>query len=207
MTVRARETAALREHARATPSALRLRSGLPFDDWLSVGRHISRISSASAWWLGDWIVYGRRSYRDRYAAALAATPLDYQTLRNYAWVAGRVEMSRRRDNLSFQHHAEVAALPEADQEIWLQRAERLHWSRSELRQQLAAKRRRERGASAANSSAVVRLNVPRLRERRWREAALVAHQGLSDWIAAAADDAARALLSAESSASGETDGR
>ena len=41
--------------------------------------------------------------------------LDYQTLRNYAWVARRFAMSRRRDTLSFGHHAEVPALPEPEQ--------------------------------------------------------------------------------------------
>jgi hypothetical protein len=37
--------------------------------------------------------------------------LDYQTVRNDSMVARGFEMSRRRDNLSFQHHAEVCALP------------------------------------------------------------------------------------------------
>ncbi len=32
-----------------------------------------------------------------------------------AWVARRFPVSRRRDTVSFQHHAEVAALPEPEQ--------------------------------------------------------------------------------------------
>ena len=40
----------------------------------------------------------------------------YQTARNAAWVCATFEPSRRRDNLTFKHHAEVASLPadEAD---------------------------------------------------------------------------------------------
>jgi hypothetical protein len=40
----------------------------------------------------------------------------YQTCRNAASIANAFELSRRRDNLSFKHHVEVAALPsdEAD---------------------------------------------------------------------------------------------
>jgi hypothetical protein len=38
----------------------------------------------------------------------------YQTCRDSAWVASRFELSRRKDNLTFNHHAEVAALPPAD---------------------------------------------------------------------------------------------
>jgi hypothetical protein len=44
---------------------------------------------------------------------IVATGLDYQTLRNYAAVARRFELSRRRDNLSFHHHAELCALSES----------------------------------------------------------------------------------------------
>ena len=35
----------------------------------------------------------------------------YQSCRDAAWVADKFEVSRRRDNLSFGHHKEVAALP------------------------------------------------------------------------------------------------
>jgi hypothetical protein len=192
---RRREAAIVRSHGRSTPTALNLRNGIPFDDWLDVGRRISLIASASGWWLGDWLVYGQRTYRERYRAALEATPLDYQTLRNYAWVARRFEQSRRRDGLSFQHHAEVASMAEADQDIWLQRAERLGWSRNELRRRLAAARRRELSAGA-EETIVVRMQVPALRERRWREAASAANLELGDWLASAADDAARAAFAA-----------
>ena len=49
--------------------------------------------------------------------------LDYQTLRNYAWVARRFPAGRRRAGVSFAHHAEVARLPEPEQDYWLRRAE------------------------------------------------------------------------------------
>ena len=194
---RPRDAAIVRSHGRSTPTALHLRNGIAFDEWLDVGRRISVIASASGWWLGDWLVYGQRSYRERYRAALEATPLDYQTLRNYAWVARRFERSRRRAGLSFQHHAEVAALDEADQDIWLQRAERLSWSRNELRRRLGAARRRELGAADEETIVVVRMQVPAPRERRWREAASAANQDLGDWLASAADDAVVAVLGPE----------
>ena len=188
---RRRDAAIVRSHGRSTPTALHLRTGIPFDDWLDVGRQISLIASATGWWLGDWLVYGQRTYRERYRAALDATSLDYQTLRNYAWVARRFEKSRRRDCLSFQHHAEVAAMAEPDQDIWLQRAERRGWSRNELRRQLGVARRRAL-ADGDEATIVVRVQVPAPRERRWREAASAANQDLGDWLASAADEAAQA---------------
>lgn len=58
--------------------------------------------------------YGRRC-----RGAIAVTGLDYQTLRNYAVVARRFDLSRRRDSLSCQHHAEVCALSDSEQDRWL----------------------------------------------------------------------------------------
>src|SRR4051794_11467426 len=120
---------------------MELRDGMRFDEWVAAGRRVARISSRSCWWLGDWLLFGQRTFPNRYRAACDATSLDYQTLRNYAWVAGHVDVSRRRYTLSFQHHAEVAALHGAAQDLWLQRAEAGGWSRNELRRRLAAERR------------------------------------------------------------------
>ena len=86
--------------------------------------------------------YGQDKFPDRYRRAMAGTALDYQTLRNYAWVARRFAPSRRRDNLSFQHHAAVAALSGPDQDIWLVRAAEFRWSLRQLRTQLQHARQR-----------------------------------------------------------------
>ncbi len=187
------QTMLLLEHARASRCALKLRDGIPYDAWLGVGRSIVQVRSTSAWWLGDWLVYGERVYRRRYRDAMRATPLDYQTLRNYAWVARQVEPSRRRDTLSFQHHAEVAALPAVEQDLLLGRAERHGWSRNELRRQLAT-RRHARGCLGPAGPVVLRIQVEPPREERWRQAARAAEQDLADWVAAAADEAAHAAL-------------
>lgn len=42
-------------------------------------------------------------------------------------------MSRRRDRLSFGHHAEVTALSEPEQDFWLRKAEKLTWTVKQLR--------------------------------------------------------------------------
>jgi hypothetical protein len=115
---------------------LQLPEQLPFERWLRVGRQLAGIHSSSAWYLGDWLVYGETAFSERYRKAIEQTSLDYQTLRNYAWVARRFSLSRRRDSLSFGHHAEVAALPEAEQDFWLRKADELNWSVKHLRQQV-----------------------------------------------------------------------
>jgi hypothetical protein len=109
---------------------------LPFEAWLGVGAQLSAVATSSAWCLGDWLIYGRAAYGSRYREAIGRTGLDYQTLRNYAWVAGRFELSRRRDTLSFGHHAELAALPGAEQDFWLRKAEEFGWSTTRLRHEV-----------------------------------------------------------------------
>jgi DNA-binding SARP family transcriptional activator len=111
---------------------------LPFETWKAIGPRIATYSTASAWWLGDWLAFGQMNYGRRYEDAVAATGLDDQTLRNYAVVARRFASSRRRDSLSFQHHAEVCALSDDDQELWLDIAATRGWSKRELRRHIRA---------------------------------------------------------------------
>jgi hypothetical protein len=169
-----------------TPSRLALDREMTFENWLGIGRRLSRITNASPWWLGDWLIYGRRAYGERYKAALDVTDLDYQTLRNYAWVARKFPVSRRRDRLSFQHHAEVASLPEPEQDLWLKRADAAQWSKSELRRRVAASRGRP---SCEPAPVTLRFDVAPERALRWQEAAAKAGQDLHEWIANAADAA------------------
>jgi hypothetical protein len=171
----------------ARRTTLRLPERLAFADWRRIGTQISLISNASSWWLGDWLIYGQERYPDRYRIAISETSLDYGTLRNYAWVARKFPMSRRRDTLSFQHHVEVASLAEADQDIWLERAVRFKWSKAELRKRLRA------GAKPQISSgnpAALSFNIGAEQRRRWQVAADAARCSLAEWVIQVADAAA-----------------
>lgn len=115
---------------------LQLPKRMSFDKWLTIGRQLAAVCSSSAWCLGDWLVYGEAVFNGRYRDAIEQTSLDYQTLRNYAWIARKFSLSRRRDKLSFGHHAEVAALSEPEQDFWLRKAEELAWSVKRLRREV-----------------------------------------------------------------------
>lgn len=117
-------------------TGLQLPRRLPFERWLNIGQELSAVCTSAAWCLGDWLVYGEQAFTGRYRQAIEQTSLDYQTLRNYAWVARRFDMSRRRDTLTFGHHAEVAALPEPEQDFWLRKAEEHRWPVKQLRRQV-----------------------------------------------------------------------
>ncbi|APU21378.1 LmbU family transcriptional regulator [Actinoalloteichus sp. GBA129-24] len=114
------------------------RARIAFDKWVGIGSYLSNAISASTWCLGDWLVYGEESFSGRYRDATEFTSLDYQTLRNHAWVARRFPISRRRETLSFTHHAEVASLSEPEQDFWLRKADECGWSAKRLRREVRA---------------------------------------------------------------------
>lgn len=177
-----------------TKVGLRFPANVSFDSWQRAGVKISGVVDSFAWCLGDWLVFGQRRYTDRYRQAVDAVGLDYQTLRNYASVARRVDLPRRRSTLSFQHHAEVAALPDEEQEDWLSRAEQGGWSRNQLRQHLQAARCGEQ--RGAMTEALPKLVVQAERITRWRQAAARSSSQLEHWVVTTLDEAAAQELDA-----------
>ena len=172
---------------RSSPQGLQLNARMPYEIWRALGARIAARSDATSWWLGDWVVFGEQHYGQRYRQAMQATGLDYQTLRNYAVVARRFKASRRRDNLSFQHHAEVCALSDQEQDQWLDLAAENHWSKRELRGRI---RSAKRALSGAEDQHALRLTVDLQREHRWREAAARCDCPFEDWMIRSLDAAA-----------------
>jgi hypothetical protein len=190
---------------------LQLPQQLPFERWIRVGSRLADIHSSSAWCLGDWLVYGEASYGRRYREAIKQTSLDYQTLRNYAWVARRFSMSRRQDKLSFGHHAEVAALPEPEQDFWLRKVQELGWSVKQLRQQVHTSRSEhsdpvgealpsdagpghgqgDQAIRKQRSTAQLSVHVTMEQLQSYEAAASTAEFALEEWAVLALDEAAR----------------
>ncbi|HEX6699486.1 MAG TPA: LmbU family transcriptional regulator [Gaiellaceae bacterium] len=184
----------------AVPNAvgMRFHPRLPFEDWHDLGQRLSTYASASQWWLGDWLAFGQEKYGRRYKMGVALTGLDYQTLRNYAMVCRRFPLSRRRDSVSFAHHAEVCALDDEEQDQWLERATAARWSRNELRRRL----RSSAGTSAnadddLDAALVLRLAVERDRQERWHEAAARCARDFDAWVVETLDREAEAQLTTD----------
>jgi hypothetical protein len=181
---------------RSTP-ALTKRTGLTIpnnvsiEDWKEIGNRIFVLSNSSVWWLGDWLVYGQEHYPNRYRRAIEETSLDYQTLRNYAWIAKRYPLHRRRAKLSFQHHAELASLPDEQQDEWLSRAEKFGWSRNMLRNKLKASKSIEK---QPDKPLKLQVQVAPEQQQRWQEAASAADQDLFSWMVLVLDGAANTTL-------------
>lgn len=104
-----------------------------FEEWCQYGEWLQSAERSLMWWIGDWMRFGEHKWGEKYAQAIAATGHSYQTLANAKWVAERIEFSRRRENLSFGAHAEVAALPAPQGDDVLEQAVREGWSVRETR--------------------------------------------------------------------------
>ncbi len=103
--------------------------------WLEAGRRLGERTERDRWALGDWACHGERAYGDLAAAEIGVA---YQTIRNLATVARKIELSRRRDSLSWSHHAEIASLPVDVGDALLDRAEAEGWSHAVMREKARA---------------------------------------------------------------------
>lgn len=90
-------------------------TGTPtYEAWTAIGETLRFLEGAIQWALGDWLNYGEHCWGEKYAQAVEETDYSINTLQNYAWVAGSVDSSRRREELGFSHHTEVASLRHSD---------------------------------------------------------------------------------------------
>jgi DNA modification methylase len=112
---------------------LTLIGDLTFEDCLSCAKSIDSVESSKHWWIGDLLNCVEMKYGDKYKEFEEATGFDYETLRGDKYVASRVEFVRRRTNLSFGHHREIAPYEAKEQDILLAKAEEQGLSIKQLR--------------------------------------------------------------------------
>src|SRR5260221_9189414 len=80
-----------------------------FEEWLSCGEFIKNADKSVHFWIGDWLNYGETKYKkEDYEKVIEQTGFEYNTLRKDKYVSESVQFERRRSNLSFGHHVEVA---------------------------------------------------------------------------------------------------
>jgi hypothetical protein len=109
--------------------------------WLDSICFASHTVSKFQFVLGDLMLRGAEAFgEDAYAKASPVAGRDPESLRHYAWVAKRVPEIARNNNLSFNHHRQVAVLELGEQMAWLARAEREGLSVVELKKAIRAAR-------------------------------------------------------------------
>lgn len=127
---------ALEEVGAVIDNGLFLPPDVPFEQYRSIGSMLGVMHQMNAFLIGDWLLYGEHTYGEKYAQAAEEVGLSPQTLANYASIAKRIPPTRRRPAVSHSKHAEVAALPPADQKKWLKVVEEDNLTKEELRHRL-----------------------------------------------------------------------
>jgi hypothetical protein len=133
--------------ARSSGLWLNLPEDMAMQDWAQLGSRLCRAEHVMKWWIGDWAAFGVKKY-GKLKEFADTNGFDYGTLRNLAYVSASVELSRRRDNVEWSKHAEVAPLPAKEQEKWLSRTEKEELPVAELRRRI----RQDRGTKNALES-------------------------------------------------------
>lgn len=116
-----------------TPTGLTAYGAPKFEEWIKCGDFIQKANKSVHFWIGDWLNFGEGLYGETYTQAMDETKYALQTLSNDKWIASRIPSSRRRENLTFSHHAEVADLEAEEQKELLDVAEKNKLNTSEFR--------------------------------------------------------------------------
>jgi len=127
--------AQLEQAGAITETGLQLPPDLPWDQYEALAVMFGQLHRVSAWLIGDLLNYGEKVYKDdRYVQVIALTGLADQTCYNYASICKYVPRPRRRLELPFSVHAEVAYKEPEEQTAWLRQAAENKWTRAQLRQ-------------------------------------------------------------------------
>ena len=135
------EATILARDVELTPTALALAEETTQERWLEIAEGINRIGAATAWWWGDWSLFGARKGYGEVKAQAEAAALEYGTLHNCRVVAAAFELERRRSDLPWGYHQAVLGLPPEEQEDVLATAEDKGWSRREVREEVKRRKR------------------------------------------------------------------
>ena len=94
------------------PTSMELLENLTEEEWKDVGRNVAAQAESDAWWVGDWLVYGKKAFGKERACMMAMEATGYakDTLYAYARVAERVPTCNRITGLGWAHHREVENL-------------------------------------------------------------------------------------------------
>jgi len=127
------------EKAKFEKTGLIISEDTTIQEWQELGQSLKKIEGAVQFWIGDWARFGEKKgfYTDSkvYDQLEEITGLERHTLQNYKGVA-ELTSSRRREDLSFSHHAEVAKLNPDKQEFFLNKAVEEKLSVRDLRREI-----------------------------------------------------------------------
>jgi hypothetical protein len=124
-----------------TPTGLVFADDTPIEVWGQITERLIRQHKKLEWAIGDAINFGGRKYGGMYEQWVQQTGLSEHTLSTIAWVAREIPSSRRREDVGWSHHREVAALKDpVEQDQLLDEIADRGMTRFEVRQEVKARK-------------------------------------------------------------------
>jgi hypothetical protein len=100
-------------YAEFGPNYLRLQGDTPWEAYEKTVDSLLGANDALPWWIGDALLFGENKWGEMYTQAIQEKyQREYDTLRNYVYVARAYQFGDRSPNLSWTHHLRMAVLPE-----------------------------------------------------------------------------------------------
>ncbi len=128
-------------HYRLTARGLVSEDGATEAEWELLGKALFNMHGRIQLLIGDWLAQGEHIWGKTYTQMATTTGLEEKTLRNYKHVANSVEMSLRRDNLTYSHYSLVAGVKDTRRKArLLELASDEGWSVARLREILAERK-------------------------------------------------------------------
>lgn len=106
------------------------------------------------WVWGDFVNKGQEVFGELFYQVLPDPSRTPKTLASWAFVCRRIPMDRRCFDVTFSHYKEVVKLPDVEQDVLLDMAEKERWSVARLREQV-------KGGSGESASRVRRVVCPK----------------------------------------------
>jgi N6-adenosine-specific RNA methylase IME4 len=106
------------------------------DEWMDVFKALKQVEGCVQFWIGDCLAYRQHKWGEMYDDIAEELGYETKALRNIKYVADNIDLSLRKDNLSFSHHTEVASLTPEKQELFLNKAVEENLSVRELRSEI-----------------------------------------------------------------------
>ncbi len=124
------------------PNGLRITGQPTFEVWHTYVRRIITVNNATLWTIGDLLNYGegRADWGETWTQVLSGTEKSEDSLMSAMNVCKKFPHDRRRLDLSFAHHREVAAFTAEQQDRYLDLAEAGQWNVKQLREHVRSDR-------------------------------------------------------------------
>ena len=126
---------------RLTATGVVIEGNPELGEWKAAMQFVSRTGGSSMWWLGDLLAIGDAKYGELASQDVGDGRYEQKTLYQAKWVAENVQFSMRIENLSFTHHSLVAGMSPAEQNEWLEKADKEKLSAAKLRTHIQESKR------------------------------------------------------------------